>query len=66
MRQLSVVLVSKNQEWNIARLLRSVLKETVRMADREIVLVDSASLDGTVDVASMYPVQFYGSIGTRG
>jgi glycosyltransferase involved in cell wall biosynthesis len=56
MTELSVVLISKNQEWNIARLVESVLKETDRLPAREIVLVDSASTDRTIEIAAQYPI----------
>jgi glycosyltransferase involved in cell wall biosynthesis len=54
--ELSVVLISRNQEWNIARLIESVLARTASVAEREIVLVDSASTDRTVEIACGYPV----------
>ena len=56
MTDLSVVLISRNQAWNIGRLIESVLARTRDLPVREIVLVDSASTDGTVEVASSYPI----------
>ena len=56
MTELSVVLISKNQEWNIARLVESVLRETDALPSREIVLVDSASTDRTTEIAARYPI----------
>ena len=56
MIELSVILISKNQEWNIARLIESVLNETTSILQKEIVLVDSASTDRTVEVACNYPI----------
>jgi glycosyltransferase involved in cell wall biosynthesis len=56
MSELSVVLISKDQEWNIARLIESVLRETVSIPATEIVLVDSASTDQTTEIASRYPI----------
>jgi glycosyltransferase involved in cell wall biosynthesis len=53
---LSVVLISKNQEWNIARLIESVLERTSCVPSREIVLVDSASTDRTIDIALDYSI----------
>lgn len=56
MTELAVVLISKDQVWNIARLIESVLQEAACMSSTEIVLVDSASTDETVDLASHYPI----------
>jgi glycosyltransferase involved in cell wall biosynthesis len=56
MTDLSVVLISRNQEWNIARLIQSVLDGTSCVTSREIVLVDSSSTDRTVDIARGYPI----------
>ncbi len=53
---LSVVLISRNQEGNIARLIESVLRGTAFVSSCEIVLVDSASTDQTVAIASRYPI----------
>ncbi len=56
MFDLAVVLISKNQEWNIARLIESVLKETTGFHSKEIVLVDSASTDKTIEIARRYNI----------
>src|SRR6266853_2928168 len=56
MIELSIVLISKNQAWNIARLIESVLQATSSIAMVEILLVDSASTDETVQVASRFPI----------
>jgi GT2 family glycosyltransferase len=50
------VLISKNQAWNIERLTASVLHATAGRPATEIVLVDSASTDDTVDRACAYPI----------
>jgi glycosyltransferase involved in cell wall biosynthesis len=55
MIELSVVLISRNQAWNISRLLESVLPETSAISAAEILLVDSASTDETIGLASRYP-----------
>jgi glycosyltransferase involved in cell wall biosynthesis len=52
----AVVLISKNQAWNIARLIESVLKEKEGNLPGEILLVDSASTDETTEIASRYPI----------
>jgi len=57
MAELSIVLISKNQAWNMSRLVESVLRNTTCVSSREIVLVDSASTDGTIEVASRYPIR---------
>jgi GT2 family glycosyltransferase len=54
---LTVVLISKNQAWNIARLIESVLQGIACVSSKEIVLVDSASMDETVELASCYPIR---------
>jgi glycosyltransferase involved in cell wall biosynthesis len=56
MTELSVVLISRNQDWNIARLVESVLRETDPFPTKEIVLVDSASTDQTTEIAARYPI----------
>ncbi len=57
MPDLSVILITRNQVWNVPRLVESVLRETAGLASREIVLVDSASQDGTVAAAARYPIR---------
>ncbi len=56
MPDLAVVLISKDQEWNIVRLIKSALRWTASFPSREIVLVDSASVDNTVDIARNYSI----------
>jgi glycosyltransferase involved in cell wall biosynthesis len=51
---LSVIIITKNLAWNIARLIESVLRETP--AGTQIIVVDSASTDRTVEIARMYGV----------
>ena len=59
MTKLSVVLITKNQAWNIARLIESVLEATSSISSKEIILVDSASTDETAEVASRYPISIF-------
>jgi len=59
MTELSVVLITKNQAWNISRLIESVLRGTLCVPSVEIVLVDSASTDETVELAKRYPVRVF-------
>jgi glycosyltransferase involved in cell wall biosynthesis len=53
---LSVIIITKNQAWNIVRLIESVLAEIGELPSAEVVLVDSASTDATVDLARPYPI----------
>jgi len=54
--QLAVVVITKDQAFNIDRLLSSVLRE-VAAVSAELVVVDSASVDATVERACRHPVQ---------
>ena len=54
---LSVVVITRNQAATIDRLLESVLAETAAVRPTEIVLVDSASGDATVDLAARHPIR---------
>ena len=56
MIQLSVVCITRNQEWNARRLVESVLNQALPFLALEIILVDSASTDATVRVACEYPI----------
>ncbi len=51
----SVVIIARNEEANIARCIESVLQEIGDLGP-EIILVDSASTDRTVEIASRYPI----------
>lgn len=60
MVRLAAVLISKDQAWNVGRLIESVQAATSTLPEvggTRIVLVDSASTDGTIDVACRYPVR---------
>jgi len=52
----AVVLIARNQAWNIARLVASVLRDASELPGTEIVLVDSASADATAEVAAAHPI----------
>lgn len=56
MTSVSVVLITRNQAWNIERLLASVRHELATLPGSEIVLVDSASTDRTLEIAARYPI----------
>ena len=51
----SIVIRAFNEEKHLGRLLDGILQQT--MSDYEIVLVDSGSSDGTLDLARRYPVK---------
>ncbi|MFC1830695.1 glycosyltransferase [Thermodesulfobacteriota bacterium] len=54
--ELAIVLLSKNQAWNISRLIESVLNVSPEIASTEVVLVDSASTDATIEIACKYQI----------
>jgi glycosyltransferase involved in cell wall biosynthesis len=54
--RLAIVLIARNEEATITRLIESVLRETAGVPS-EVVLVDSLSTDRTVEHASRYPVR---------
>jgi glycosyltransferase involved in cell wall biosynthesis len=56
MIELSVVMISRDQAWNVSRLIESVLRGTRKVSSRQVVLVDSASTDGTAEVGARYPI----------
>lgn len=53
---LSVVIIARNEAANIARTIESALAGAQNWPKVEILLVDSASTDDTVDIASRYPI----------
>ncbi len=55
--RLSVVVITKNEETKIEEGLKTVLAATDSIPDSEILLVDSASTDSTVEIASRYPIR---------
>ena len=52
---ISIVIRAYNEAENIGRLLFGITEQTRK--DVEIILVDSGSTDGTVEIASQYPVK---------
>jgi glycosyltransferase involved in cell wall biosynthesis len=54
---LSVIIISRNEERNISKSIESVLSATKDIINSEIILVDSASTDRTVEIASNYPIK---------
>jgi glycosyltransferase involved in cell wall biosynthesis len=53
---LSVVIITRNEAKNIARAVESVLRALEQWPQTEILLVDSASTDATVEIARRYPI----------
>ena len=56
MIELSVILITKNQEWNVSRLIQSILNNIKWIHSSEVYLVDSASTDRTVEIACQFPI----------
>jgi len=54
---LSVVIISRNEEKNIAGCIESVIEATKTINDSEIILADSASTDNTIEIAKKYPIK---------
>lgn len=52
---LSIIVISRNEERTIAACIGSLLEQAADL-QTEIILVDSASTDGTVEIAGKYPV----------
>lgn len=53
---LSVVVIARNEARNVGRCVRSALAAVVPFPGTEIILVDSASTDGTIDIARQFPI----------
>jgi glycosyltransferase involved in cell wall biosynthesis len=56
---LAVVVIARNEESHIAACLTSIMDAVAPLPDSRVVLVDSDSTDGTVAVASQFPVTIY-------
>lgn len=55
MKDLSFVIIGKNAEWSVARLLQSVIDRTPSCLSTEVIYVDSASTDRTIEIVGAYP-----------
>jgi len=53
---LSIVIITRNEARNVGRCVESALAAAVRFPGTQIVLVDSASTDGTCAIVQRYPV----------
>jgi glycosyltransferase involved in cell wall biosynthesis len=56
MKDLSIVIIGKNAERTIGRLIESVIARVPSRLSSEIIYVDSASTDDTIETVSGYPV----------
>lgn len=54
--ELSVIIIARNEAQNIARAIESILCTVENHPRTEILLVDSASTDDTVEIAKRYPI----------
>ena len=54
--RLSIVIIARNEAPNIARAIESAMRAVEHMPRTEILLVDSASTDETVEIAKQYPI----------
>ncbi|MFW6122224.1 MAG: glycosyltransferase [Petrotogales bacterium] len=55
---ISVIIISRNEEKNIARSIESVIEAT-KDVNSEIILADSGSKDKTIEIAKKYPIRIY-------
>jgi glycosyltransferase involved in cell wall biosynthesis len=55
--KLSVIIICKNEEEFINRCIESVILATDKIPSSEIILVDSASIDRTIEIAKKYPIK---------
>jgi glycosyltransferase involved in cell wall biosynthesis len=53
---LSIVIIARNEAENIAQAIESALRAAEPYPQTEILLVDSASTDATVEIARQYPI----------
>ena len=57
MHTLSIIVIGRNEENHIEKCLRSVLIGSEAFAHREVIYVDSASTDNTVEIARRFPIR---------
>ena len=53
---LSIIIITRNEAQNIARTIESILHVVEKHPETEILLVDSASTDKTVEISKRYPI----------
>ena len=56
-KDITIVIPAKNEEGTIAKCIESVLAALEGLKSYEIILVDSYSLDSTVEIAKQYPIR---------
>ena len=59
MNFVSTVIISRNEEKNIGKSIESALQAVKEVGNGEVILVDSASIDSTVDIAKQYPIKIF-------
>jgi glycosyltransferase involved in cell wall biosynthesis len=55
MKDLSIVIIGRNAQWSIARLLESIIARVPSDLSTEIIYVDSASTDRSIEIVRQYP-----------
>jgi glycosyltransferase involved in cell wall biosynthesis len=56
---LSIIIIGRNEQQNIERCLKTIIKSVARIESFEIIYVDSDSTDHTIEIARKYPVRIY-------
>jgi glycosyltransferase involved in cell wall biosynthesis len=54
--QLSVIIITKNEQEHIKNTLNSVILQLINIESSEVILVDSCSNDNTIAIANEYPI----------
>lgn len=54
---ISIIIITRNEEKNIAACIESVLRACKTLEKTEVILVDSASSDSTIKIAAQYPIK---------
>jgi cellulose synthase/poly-beta-1,6-N-acetylglucosamine synthase-like glycosyltransferase len=56
---LSIIIIGRNEEQFIGQCIESALESCLAFPNAEVIFVDSASTDRSVEIASKYPIQIY-------
>lgn len=62
---ISIVVIARNEENFIERCLRSIMKAVINIGKVEVLLVDSASTDRTIEIAKPFPIRIVTLDSTR-